>query len=400
MAESCLSTNSYSECKQFLSQLITEPASWSKCSTYEKSWSKEQLHSGIIDFLIRFLRDEKCPVVLLAPLTSCTKKKFFGLDLEGCKIPESDDYDPAALCKLAHETLHDLCVQGENDLDIFSVKEIKQQCSVFVHSIKNARRKMEDEYTYYEDINTLFDFDHLTCGQSLFGVFDGHGGAAASNFSAIQLIWELHLCQNLLTDPGEALKTAILKVDEKFCEKAKRENCKSGSTAIVVLIQGDNLTVAWVGDSQAVLCKDGQAIQVMEPHKPEDEEEKCRIEALGGLVLYCNGWRVNGSLSVSRAIGDIEHKPYITAEAAYEEYSMDGDEEFLIIACDGLWDVVDPLEGVECVQECVRNGTRDKAAEQLVDLAKEKNSLDNITVMVVYLDFNNNNCGNEPVSES
>merc|ERR1719495_3101935 len=73
---------------------------------------------------------------------------------------------------------------------------------------------------------------------------------------------------------------------------------------------------------------------------------------MGGLVLYMNGWRVNGQLAVSRAIGDLEHKPFVTGEAEYEEYEMEGDEEFLILACDRLWDVVEPTDAVECVQKC------------------------------------------------
>ena len=70
---------------------------------------------------------------------------------------------------------------------------------------------------------------------------------------------------------------------------------------------------------------------------------------------------------------------------------ISGDEEFLILACDGLWDTVEPLDAVECVQKCIRDGVRDEAAEKLVTLAKDNNSLDNITVMLAFLDFNTSN---------
>ena len=76
-----------------------------------------------------------------------------------------------------------------------------------------------------------------------------------------------------------------------------------------------------------------------------------------------------------------------------------GDEEFLIVACDGLWDTVEPYDAVQNVRECVSNNEKDLAAEKLVELAKSNKSMDNITVMVVYLDFLNSSVSKNDTSE-
>ncbi len=103
------------------------------------------------------------------------------------------------------------------------------------------------------------------------------------------------------------------------------QRLKSGSTGVVVLVQDDMLHVGWVGDSQVILGKKGAAIQLMDPHKPDREDERQRIEELGGCVVWFGGWRVNGSLAVSRAIGDYEQKPFVSADADVSQYKLEGE---------------------------------------------------------------------------
>ena len=394
MANSGISEPKVVECQSFLSQLLDDPEfTESSLATFIVRLRKNELEGEIIDILIKFLRKKNCPTVLIAPLISLTKERVLELDLAACHFEHcheyADDYDPVIVCNTLFHVFKKVCFQATEDVSMLRLHEIKRLSHVNIHAIKNTRRKMEDRHAYYEDINTLFtELSDVTQSQSMFAVFDGHGGTEAAYYAATHLVCELKSCTNLLTEPGEALKAAIIRVDDNFVAKAMQDRIKNGCTAVVVLIQGVNLTVGWLGDSQVVLCKDGQAIQLMDPHKPDREDERERIEALGGSVLYFGGWRVNGSLGVSRAIGDYEMKPYITGEPDIEEYEMEGDEEFLIIACDGLWDTVEPLDAVECVQKCISDGVRDEAAEKLVTLAKDNNSMDNITVMVVYLDFN------------
>jgi len=65
-----------------------------------------------------------------------------------------------------------------------------------------------------------------------------------------------------------------------------------------------------------------------------------------------------------------------------------GDEEFIILACDGLWDTVEPFDAVQLVRTCIKDGTRDTSANKLVELAIEQRSMDNISILVVFFDFN------------
>ena len=79
----------------------------------------------------------------------------------------------------------------------------------------------------------------------------------------------------------------------------------------------------------------------MEPHKPQTEAEKKRIEEAGGVVVWYGAWRVNGVLSVARAIGDRKLKEWVIGDPDVASFDLDGTEEYLIVACDGLWDVMD-----------------------------------------------------------
>lgn len=79
-----------------------------------------------------------------------------------------------------------------------------------------------------------------------------------------------------------------------------------------------------------------------------------------------------------------------------------GDEEFLILACDGLWDTVEPFDAVQLVRECVKEGCRDTSANKLVNLAIEQRSMDNISILVIFFDFNKgtNTCTTTATSSS
>ncbi|CDQ86027.1 unnamed protein product [Oncorhynchus mykiss] len=133
-----------------------------------------------------------------------------------------------------------------------------------------------------------------------------------------------------------------------------------------------------------MLVKKGQAVELMKPHKPDREDEKQRIEALGGCVIWFGTWRVNGSLSVSRAIGDNEHKPYISGDADHNIVTLDGTEDYLILACDGFYDTVSPDEAVRVVSDHLTENSGDSTmvAHKLVASARDAGSSDNISVIV------------------
>ncbi|XP_032136569.1 protein phosphatase 1E isoform X1 [Sapajus apella] len=245
---------------------------------------------------------------------------------------------------------------------------------IFLHIISQRKRMAQ---------KGLWDQEE----QAYFAVFDGHGGVDAAIYASIHLHVNLVRQEMFPHDPAEALCRAFRVTDERFVQKAARESLRCGTTGVVTFIRGNMLHVAWVGDSQVMLVRKGQAVELMKPHKPDREDEKQRIEALGGCVVWFGAWRVNGSLSVSRAIGDAEHKPYICGDADSASTVLDGTEDYLILACDGFYDTVNPDEAVKVVSDHLKenNGDSSMVAHKLVASARDAGSSDNITVIVVFL---------------
>lgn len=97
-------------------------------------------------------------------------------------------------------------------------------------------------------------------------------------------------------------------------------------------------------------------------------------------------WRVNGNLSVSRAIGDAKDKKFVVSDADVVCHDLDGSEDYLVVACDGVWDVLDGGEVVECMVKHLTSpsGSKETAARALIEFAKAEGSGDNMTAIVVY----------------
>jgi serine/threonine protein phosphatase PrpC len=133
------------------------------------------------------------------------------------------------------------------------------------------------------------------------------------------------------------------------------------------------------------------AIAKTKDHKPNWPEEKERITKLGGQIYYDGyDWRIK-DLSVSRAFGDNDATPYLTSKPEVFRHRITQSDKFMILACDGLWDVLDNQTAVNLVlSECynirtgLRNNIKSNIARKLADFALEKGSTDNITVVIVF----------------
>ncbi|KAK2896407.1 hypothetical protein QQF64_006133 [Cirrhinus molitorella] len=132
----------------------------------------------------------------------------------------------------------------------------------------------------------------------------------------------------------------------------------SGTTAVVALIRGKQLIVANAGDSRCVVSEKGKAVDMSYDHKPEDELELARIKNAGGKVTMDG--RVNGGLNLSRAIGDHFYKrnkvlppeeQMISALPDVKVLTLNEDHDFMVIACDGIWNVMSSQEVVDFVSE-------------------------------------------------
>jgi protein phosphatase 2C family protein 2/3 len=172
----------------------------------------------------------------------------------------------------------------------------------------------------------------------------------------------------------------------------------SGCTAVAALITHDKkLIVANAGDSRSVISVAGEVKPMSYDHKPQSEVEKARISAAGGYVEY---GRVNGNLALSRALGDFEYKKnpslspeaqIITANPDIIEHSLTDEDEFLVIACDGIWDCLSSQQVVDVVRRKVCEGVQlGEIAEQICDLCLAPDTTsgagigcDNMTILVV-----------------
>ncbi|KAL6779396.1 hypothetical protein ACKKBG_A12170 [Auxenochlorella protothecoides x Auxenochlorella symbiontica] len=170
----------------------------------------------------------------------------------------------------------------------------------------------------------------------------------------------------------------------------------AGCTALTALVRGGRLVVANTGDSRAVLSRRGVAVALTLDHKPILFEEARRIIRAGGFV---RDNRINGSLNVSRALGDLDfkrnaalgpHEQMVVVTPDIEVVNLSEGDEFMIMACDGIWDVLSNQEAVDYVRRRIKNGSSLQAiCESMCDhcLAPDLTGMcrgaDNMSVVVV-----------------
>ncbi|KAM9329182.1 protein phosphatase 1F [Gastrophryne carolinensis] len=364
-----------------------------------RSLSRDEVEGELCESVLRLVGGRGGPSWLSASLTRAAVDRALQSDLvafvekkgdeqegqkEDAESKTEDLLNSDALFRHCLTCLQDVAKKWQKQWP--SLQTSKLPLCVSVHAIRNTRRKMEDRHVTLVDFNQLFG---ITDGvpRSYFAVFDGHGGLDAANYAATHVHVTLARHEALLLDPARALKEAFQRTDAMFLKKAKRERLRSGTTGVCALLEGERLHVAWLGDSQAILVQQGSPVTLMEPHKPEREDERERIEALGGCVTYMGCWRVNGTLAVSRAIGDIDQKPYVSGEGDVTTHVLSGTEDFLVLACDGFYDAVSSSEVPDLVLGHLQEhgGDGQRVAERMVAAAKEGGSSDNITVLVVFL---------------
>jgi serine/threonine protein phosphatase PrpC len=160
------------------------------------------------------------------------------------------------------------------------------------------------------------------------------------------------------------------------------------------------ILAANIGDSRAVLCRNNKAWDLSRDHKPNDPDEKSRIESLGGSVVWCGDtdkfgkpiedqgiYRVNGNLALSRAIGDRSERPHVTAEPEIISVPIEEGDQFIVVATDGLWDVMDSDDAVNYVNVLLESGvSRKKVATLMVQEAMRLGTYDNVTVVIIWMD--------------
>lgn len=273
----------------------------------------------------------------------------------------------------------------------------------FVPSIRSGsyadigpRSFMEDEHIRIDDLSS--HLDSLFKGpvpSAFYAVFDGHGGPDAAAYirrNALRLFFEdadllqTYDINDVFLQELESLHhKAFLLADLALADECSRVSSSSGTTALTALLLGRLLLVANAGDCRAVLCRKGEAIEMSQDHRPTYPPERQRVVEAGG---YIDDGYVNGLLSVTRALGDWDmkqpHGSPLIPDPDMKRAILTEDDEFLIIGCDGIWDVMTNQHAVSLVRYGLRrHDDPQRCARELVMEALRLNTSDNLTVIVV-----------------
>jgi len=271
-------------------------------------------------------------------------------------------------------------------------------------------------------------------------VFDGHGGDECSNFLVdalprnvrTQMFAEREALRNAIETSRGArgghseqsedatselmrriLKTAYLRTDKEFI--SPKAAPQSGSTAATIILMGRRLFAANVGDSRVVLCRSGgQCVELTSDHKPSRPDEAARVRAAGGFILHK---RVMGELAITRAFGDKSFKmgikamldeesedmnngavnddiakdltaPLVSSEPEIASMVLSHNDEFLLLACDGLFDVFRSQDAIAMARQelIAHRGEPAEVARILSDQAiRVRRSRDNVSILIIVL---------------
>ncbi|XP_041359473.1 probable protein phosphatase 2C T23F11.1 [Gigantopelta aegis] len=252
------------------------------------------------------------------------------------------------------------------------------------------RISMEDAHTHLLSLAN----DKDAC---FFGVFDGHGGVKIAQYAST------HLHKKILAQTSyvhgnivDAMISGFLALDDEMQRDDSMKDELAGTTAVVALLKNNRIYCANVGDSRAIASVAGEVEQLSFDHKPSNELETRRIIAAGGWVEFN---RVNGNLALSRALGDFVFKKndkkrpeeqIVTAAPDVIEKIIKPDHEFLVLACDGIWDVLTNQEVVDFVRARIAQRMEpDIICEELMTRCLAPDSqmggvgCDNMTVVLV-----------------
>jgi serine/threonine protein phosphatase PrpC len=239
----------------------------------------------------------------------------------------------------------------------------------------------------------------------LYGVFDGHAGHRASEFAS-KVLPEL-MAEQCARYPemsfdsgrreevvangkilGERLHRSFLGCHDAWMDVAERNAWQDGSTASVLLVDLDHghLVSGQLGDSRAILCREGRAVALTPEHVPMIREERERVEEAGGSVVVGTDSvaRLEGMLCVTRAFGDLAMRQFgLSAEPTISTRALKLDlDSFAIVASDGLFGDISPQEACDLVKHCRFPAD---AAQLLGDAAQSAGSEDNTAIVVVPL---------------
>ncbi|XP_055336337.1 protein phosphatase 1B-like [Paramacrobiotus metropolitanus] len=269
-----------------------------------------------------------------------------------------------------------------------------------IGSMQGWRAEMEDTHVARIGLgNSNF------AGWSFFAVFDGHAGKQVADYAAQNILSTILGCSEF-HEAASSARTVTEKNDLMHLVFAKSfltldlqmrrlpgvasGEERSGSTVICALIGPDTIYFSNLGDSRGIAVSNGNLMVVTEDHKPYRTDEQKRIVTAGGSVTM---QRINGNLAVSRALGDYDYKnrldrgPFeqlVSPEPDLYPLPRRNEDEFIVLACDGVWDVMGSEEFYRFVRYQLQvTSSLDHICSTILDVCLGRGSRDNITVALI-----------------
>ncbi|XP_072263873.1 integrin-linked kinase-associated serine/threonine phosphatase 2C [Pyxicephalus adspersus] len=276
---------------------------------------------------------------------------------------------------------------------------------------RGEREELQDAHTICYDLTQEWqpmpaDVSRL----AFFAVFDGHGGSRAAKFASQHL--HHNLVKKLPRGEGNSVDKGVKKcfidafkrTDEEFLKQAASQKpaWKDGTTALCVLVADNNLYIANLGDSRAIMCRMNEETQkptvlsLSKEHNPTQYEERMRIQRAGGNV---RDGRVLGVLEVSRSLGDGQFKRCgVINTPDVKRCPITNSDRFVLLACDGLFKAFSAEEAVNFILSQVQDESTqaeegpgdidmryESACHRLANEAVRRGAADNVTILIVQI---------------
>jgi serine/threonine protein phosphatase PrpC len=251
-------------------------------------------------------------------------------------------------------------------------------------TVKGRREQNQDKHNIILNINKTND---KLCPINLFGIYDGHGGTKVSEYLEENI--PSYYCYPHLETPfsKEYHINTFEEIQKKLLEK--KIGYSMGSTCLLNIMykyKNDyHMNIVNIGDSRlTIVYTNGNTKQITIDHKPDEEIEIKRIEKMGGEI-YLDSEDVCriGDLSLSRAFGDGDNAPYISQKPDVYYKKICDDTKYIVMGCDGLWDVVKNEELSGLLTQFKKNGSSENLASCLATECLQRDCTDNISIIII-----------------
>ncbi|XP_027331478.1 probable protein phosphatase 2C 8 [Abrus precatorius] len=359
-----------------------------------KSFRRVDLDSG--QMLARLENTNRRRLKIRRMKYTCQAKIRVGNGATGVSPEEAKVVDSEGERREIHKHVEislSLASSSSEEEDRWPLKRNDDVLSYGSVSVIGNRKEMEDAVSVEIGFVTK---EREKC--DFFAVYDGHGGAQVAEACRERLhrLVAEEVERSVEWDWERVMEGCFRKMDSEVADNAAVRTV--GSTAVVAVVAAVDIVVANCGDCRAVMGRGGEAVNLSRDHKPDRPDELMRIEEAGGRVINWNGQRVFGVLATSRSIGDQYLRPYVISKPEVMVTKRSKQDEFLILASDGLWDVISSEVACQVVRKCLKGQIRRvcngignhqsraaEAARLLADIALAKGSRDNTSVVVVEL---------------